>query len=166
MAGLVDVWYDSPDDLKVHSALHPRNPLCTLRRGTFTNADGRVFSDSGVSHNFVSRSFVESNGIECAPIKGVMHCAGSSKIASVGGMINARIVLKGLKADLKLLVIDPPPGLDMCLGDTWLNQHKAVIDYESQCLLLQKGKRKDRLLSMMSVRISLLLLPSLVLSAC
>ena len=55
------------------------------------------------------------------------------------------MVLKGLKADLKLLVIDLPPGLDVCLGDTWLDQHKAVIDYENRCLLLKKGKRKYRL---------------------
>ena len=44
-----------------------------------------------------------------------------------------------------MLMIDFPLGLDVCLGDTWLNQHKAVTDYDNRSLLLQKGKRKYRL---------------------
>ena len=71
-----------------------------------------------------------------------MKCAGSSNTPSVSGMISARMALKGLKADLKLLATDPPPRLEMCLGYTWLDQHKAVIDYNDGCLLLQKGRRK------------------------
>ena len=59
-------------------------------------------------------------------------------MAFLSGMVNKKMVLKGLKADLELLVIDPPPGLEVCLDDTRLDQHEAVIDYENRCLLLKK----------------------------
>ena len=74
---------------------HPCKPLRILMRGTFRNADARILSDSGASHNFVSQSFVESPGIKFTPARGVLHCAGSSITASVSGMIDRRMVLKG-----------------------------------------------------------------------
>ena len=33
-------------------------------------------------------------------------------------------------------------GVDLILGDNWLVQHKARLDFESKCCVFYKGRRK------------------------
>ena len=146
MTGLVDVWHDPPTKIEVSTAFCSPRSLRTAMTGTLNKLVARVFLDTGATHNFVSRAFVDSHNLESTVATASVHCAGNPEVISVSGMINARVTLKGIKSDMTLFIIDLPSGLDVCIGDAWLEQHGARIFYDERCVYLRKGKKMHRLL--------------------
>jgi hypothetical protein len=60
----------------------------------------------------------------------------------VSGCVHGKVRSQTMKADLRLYMIDLPPGLDVCLGDHWMHQRKAIMNYDDCCVHLMQGKAR------------------------
>ena len=136
----VDVWYDPAEEMKVSSAHDKVKALKTLLRGKIGKSDGKLFLDTGATHNFVSKDFVQRHNIDVQEADALVHCAGSTDTYELSGIVHLRVGIQNLKADLDFYVIELPPGLDACLGDTWLDRHEAQIIYR-QHIRMKRGTR-------------------------
>ena len=96
--------------------------------------------NTGAIHNFISRTFAEKYGLNVRPATASVHCTGSTEVKTVSHIVTARLHMQSLKCDESFLVMDLPPGLDACLGDSWLAKHHALWSYEHKCLRLKKEK--------------------------
>ena len=85
--------------------------------GAPSSSPAKVFLDTGSTHNYVSCAYVERHNLSITKTTGTVHCTGGAKTQPVCGLIHACLTLKGIKSELDLPVMDPPAGLEVCIGD-------------------------------------------------
>ena len=78
--------------------------------------------------------------IEASTVK--VACAGSSNTLEACGIVRCRMKLKMLNHDLLLHAIELPSDLHVCLGDSWLHEHGAILTYDEGFLQLRKGEEE------------------------
>ena len=136
---MMDIWYDPHQRVEVSSALYTK-PLSSVIPVRVSGHLSTLFFDTGATHKFISRTFAEKYGLNVRPATASVHCAGSTEVKTVSHIVTARLHMQSLKCDESFLVMDLPPGLDACLGDSWLAKHHALWSYEHKCLRLKRGK--------------------------
>ena len=108
------------------------------------DTDAHVLVDSGTTHSFISREFIERVGIEMRPTE-------CSIIVSLptGNSLIANRVYRGSKVaiashefEADLIVLDIH-GFDIILGMDWLAKHHATVDcYRKEVQFSQPGEPK------------------------
>jgi hypothetical protein len=110
--------------------------------GTIAGAPAQILLDSGAeAFNYISTAFCRRVGLALQPdkdsvtVKGVQESSGV-----VAGVCSAVMSLGTLKMMVKFVAIDLPAAFDVILGDAWLKQTKAKLDYAESCCTVRKGK--------------------------
>ena len=108
------------------------------------DTDAHVLVDSGATHSFISREFIERVGIEMRPTE-------CSIIVSLptGNSLIANRVYRGSKVTIArhefeadLIVLDIHD-FDIILGMDWLAKHHATVDcYRKEVQFSQSGNQK------------------------
>ena len=106
------------------------------------DTDAHVLVDSGATHSFISREFIERVGIEMKPTECSMVVSlptGDSRIANrVYRGSKVTIASHEFKADLIVLDIHD---FDIILGMDWLAKHHATVDcYRKEVQFSQPGE--------------------------
>lgn len=141
----MDVWYDSAENLRLNSALDKFKALRTLTRANIDKFDAHAFFDSGASADFIDKSHCDRKKLTVLPTSVSVRCAGADASIECIGMVKANLKLGPFREAWKFYVIDLPPGLDVCLSDSWLDEHGAILHYPHKYVQLKKGKKTCRI---------------------
>jgi hypothetical protein len=110
--------------------------------GTFLVANHLVviLFDSGASHTFISKNFVEKQCIPCTESREgfIIHSPGG-RIFTKDVAFHIPVTLAGREFPTNMIVIKGQD-LDVILGMNWLAQHKAIIDADLRTIKLSHGQ--------------------------
>ena len=107
-----------------------------------SKSTARCLIDTGASGtHYISKAFCNQIGLtfETQEPESVTMADGSS--IRIVGTVTVPIHIQSYRAKLPCYVMDMTPEYDIVLGDRWLIQNHAVIDYGGQTCSLQQGNR-------------------------
>jgi hypothetical protein len=115
--------------------------------GTFlvANHPADIIFDSGASHTFISKTFVEKYGILCTESREgfVIHSPGG-RIFTKEVAFHMLVTLVGRGFPTNMIVIKGQD-IDVILGMNWLAQHKAIINTDLRTIKLICGHEEIQL---------------------
>ena len=134
----VQVFYDPVrPQLNAFAETH----LHMMLQGTLSGAPVNILIDSGAGENFLSTSYATRVGFALQPSTSTITIAdGSIKIPV--GVCRVRLAVQGYSAHISCTVTDLPHQFDMILGNSWLQSHRAVLDWNSHTCCIQRGARR------------------------
>lgn len=106
--------------------------------------------DTGAEHTslapdgiFLSAQTATRNGLQVIPLQETVTLAGvGGQDCVVHGKARLTIRIGRLTEQVTALVMDMDEKLDIILGETWLDKHKAVLDYGSRaCMFVKRGRK-------------------------
>jgi len=133
------VYYDAPA-APIHTIASAANGhLSMLFDAHVGGARARVLMDSGASHNFISDAWVRRVGAHTTTAEGA-----SITLADGGALESTQICTVNLSLtpqphDVTCYVMTLAPTFDIILGESWLSQHGAVLDYEKRACVLRRA---------------------------
>ena len=117
---------------------------------TYVQVNGKHYAtdtliDTGATHCFVIKQFVESNGWQTEFEEGQVTCAGDSVI-QIQGLLKAKLQIQGFSSILDLPVMDLPSqgNTKIILGQSWLSNFKANIDFKNQCITYEQHGKGEK----------------------
>jgi len=141
------VYYDPPATLHATYALHEDSDEIVLT-GTagspllfdsqISGSAGRIKVDTGASHNFLRANFVQAAGIAITPSTHNIELADGTLVQAVG-TCKARVRIGRSNDILSFYVLNLSAEYDALLGEAWLKQRGATLDFATGCLILKKG---------------------------
>ena len=147
----MEVWYDSPklpvsalraDMMNFHD---DAKPLSMLFGGTLENKPANFLVDTGASHNFVDRSFAMKHKLTWLGESGEVNCGGRHT-AQISGTLETYAKVQGFASSQKFYVTDLPFSVDCIFGQTWLEDHKALVDYDKRVVRFRiRGQQRGYL---------------------
>jgi hypothetical protein len=115
--------------------------------GTFlvANHPAVILFDSGASHNFISKNFVEKYCILCTESREgfIIHSPGEW-IFTKEVAFHIPVILVGREFPINMIVIKGQD-IDVILGMNWLAQHKAIINIDLRTIKLSHGHEEVQL---------------------
>jgi hypothetical protein len=115
--------------------------------GTFlvANHPTAILFDSGASHTFISKTFVEKHCIHCTESREgfIVHSPGG-RIFTKEVAFHIRVTLAGHEFPTNMIVIKGQD-IDVFLGMNWLAQHKAIINMDLRTIKLSYGHEEIQL---------------------
>jgi hypothetical protein len=132
-----DLWYDPPDSPVTLNFSSPRggDALTMVFEGTVCQAPVHILIDSGASHNFISDALCEQLGLtlHCSP--GHVLCGGNTTVSSLGN-VDVPVQMQSYSETLRLIAfpVAACSAFQVVLGQSWLRQHGALIDYGHDCV--------------------------------
>jgi hypothetical protein len=115
--------------------------------GTFlvANHPAVILFDSGASHTFISKAFVEKYCILCTESREgfVIHSPGG-QIFTKEVAFHIPVILAGREFPTNMIVIKGQD-IDVILGMNWLAQHKAIININLRTIKLSRGHEEIKL---------------------
>lgn len=94
---------------------------------------------------FISHQLVQRHGFVVQPLQQQVkaHMSGiNGEQCQMYGTTRVTVKIGQMVSQVRALVLDMDDRLDMIAGETWLLQHKAVMDYSSKaCMFMRRGKR-------------------------
>jgi len=105
-----------------------------------TGAERTPIAPDGI---FVSQLFAHRHGFVVKPTTEHLQLSGiDGQSCAVYGTTRCTLKVGQLVSQVTAVVIEMDTKLDIILGETWLEQHKAVLDYGSKaCMFMRRGKR-------------------------
>lgn len=107
-------------------------------------AEGTALTDSGATGCFADSDFVEEHGIVLQETSRPVHLADGTIVVATH-QCTLTIWIQNFKTTVTCLVISLDRKFSVILGDNWLEQHKAKLDFSSKTLQVYK---KGKLLSL------------------
>ena len=122
--------------------------------GTFlvANHPAVILFDSGASHTFISKNFVEKHCIPCTESREefVIHTPGG-RIFTKEVAFRIPVTLAGWEFPTNMIVTKGQD-IDVILGMNWLAQHKAIINTDLRTIKLSHGHEEIQLSIPVAVR--------------
>jgi hypothetical protein len=115
--------------------------------GTFLVANHPVviLFDSGASHTFISKNFVENHCIPCIESReGFVIHSPRGRIFTKEVAFRIPVTLAGQEFPTNMIVTKGQD-LDVILGMNWLAQHKAIINTDLRTIKLSHGQEEIQL---------------------
>ena len=103
--------------------------------------DASVLMDSAASHCFVSYVFTNTFGLRVKNGSNTLVLGNGDEVPT-DGHIKVHVKIQQYQSQITCLVAKLSDGVDLILGNNWLVQHKARLDFESKCCVFYKGHRK------------------------
>jgi hypothetical protein len=97
-----------------------------------------ILMDSGAGDNFIDADLVKHLGLTVSPFHGSLETA-TGQVGAILGTCTAPIRIQQYRGKVSLLVCKLSSAFDVVLGDTWLVQHNACLDYADKSCVLRKG---------------------------
>jgi hypothetical protein len=126
-------------------ATTPEGELVMMGTFLVANYPEVILFDSGASHTFISKNFVEKHCIPCAESREgfVIHSPGG-QIFTKEVAFHIPVMLVGQEFPTNMIVIKGQD-LDVILGMNWLAQHKAIINIDLRTIKLSYGHEEIQL---------------------
>ena len=102
----------------------------------------RTLIDSGATDCFIAESFVRAHNVKVKPHNDSTLTLGDGASSSITGVAKLGIALQTYHARINFYITKLVAGTDIVLGDSWLKQTKAVLDYAQGMVKLVKGSKK------------------------
>jgi RNase H-like domain found in reverse transcriptase/Reverse transcriptase (RNA-dependent DNA polymerase)/Integrase zinc binding domain/Chromo (CHRromatin Organisation MOdifier) domain/gag-polyprotein putative aspartyl protease len=137
-----EVWYDRAAPV-LGLAAAASHGLTMHFKGQVAGQSTAVLIDSGASDIFVSSRFCTSLGVTVQGAAGqaVSLADGCARVAVQGTCI-LPLRVKNYRGKVRAYVLDSLlDGFDVILGDAWLREHAAVLNYRRRTLELHVGRR-------------------------
>lgn len=106
-----------------------------------TGAEETELAPDGI---FLSNKFAQRHGlvIRAMPSNEAEMTGIDGQPCKVYGTVRTTIKMGHMVSQIRALVIDMDDKLDLICGETWLQRHKAVMDYGSKvCMFMRRGKK-------------------------
>ncbi len=110
-------------------------------RATVALSDAHVLVDSGATGPFMSPGYAARLGLRITRCSDTLTLADGST-AAIHGTCTAKLSLGPFSSRVKFMVAPLSKQFDIILGNSWLQHHKAVMDYKDTSLTLFKGRRR------------------------
>lgn len=124
LSGLLSTLGQQTCDSQAPRACHPFT-LTGLLRGQPVH----VLVDSGATSDFVSASWLAQHGLEYATKKGSLRLANGQQVSTPGYVSQAHLIFGAYQTHRPLLVTDLHTTYDVILGQPWLREASASIDW-------------------------------------
>lgn len=115
--------------------------------GTFlvTNYPVVILFDSGASHTFISKNFVEKHCIPCTESREgfIIHSPGG-RIFTKEVAFHIPVTFAGREFPTNMIVLKGQD-IDVILVMNWLAQHRAIIDIDLRTIKLSHGHEEIQL---------------------
>jgi hypothetical protein len=115
--------------------------------GTFlvANYPAVILFDSGASHTFISKNFVEKHCIPCTESREgyIIHSPGG-RIFTKEVAFHISVTLVGREFRTNMIVLKGQD-IDVILGMNWLAQHKVIINTDLRTIKLSYGQEAIQL---------------------
>jgi hypothetical protein len=153
----VSVYWDRPVSTdpssgypQTHSAAALTHGLDMLFTGRVAGSDAQVLItaaniliDSGATAPFISPECADRLQLHIRRTRpgGVIRLADGTSVPSQGTCV-ATLTIGSFRSKLELIVAPLSQQFDVILGNSWLKQHDAVINYRDETVTLFRGTRK------------------------
>lgn len=111
---------------------------------TGVDVESKVLLDTGATDAFVNVEWLRRAGYDLEtclkPCKLVVRLADKSETTS-RGRIDLPLKLGSYRGKVRLIALDLGDGYDVILGDSWLREHKARIDYDKMACIVKAQNR-------------------------
>jgi hypothetical protein len=128
-----------------------------IMMGTFlvANYPTIILFDSGASHTFISKNFVENHCIPCTESREefIIHSPGG-QIFTKEVAFHIPVTLAGRELPTNMIVLKGQD-IDVILGMNWLAQHKAIINTYLRTIKLSHGHEEIQLSILVAVPLKL-----------
>ena len=141
------VYYDPPSrQEKLHATLlysteNDDEPLHMNFPGTVAGRQTKILIDTGASSNFMDYSMVRRLGLRVYGNTGVVLCGGKASVP-IKGQVNCLVNINNYRQRLYFNVTDLPVGHPVILGNSWIIEHSAILDYELMQLRFQHNLQR------------------------
>ena len=104
---------------------------------SLNNHPAVVLFDSGASHTFINKAFVEKHHLEVSALRA------SYAIQATGATQNTNLIARDVMLNLEDRKVGVVPlvledqGIDIILGVNWMKQHKVLIDVDNRILTIK-----------------------------
>ena len=129
-----NVWYEPPDScMSFNSHLTSPSSLLMTFSADIHGQPATVLIDSGATHGFISASLCHQLKLHIHQSPQVIQCGGNASVSSPGH-VNVFLQLGSYSETLRLIVLplSPSTSFHLVLGQLWLLQHRACVDYSSK----------------------------------
>jgi hypothetical protein len=115
----------------------PEGELVLAGMFSLNNHPAVVLFDSGASHTFISKAFVEKYHLEVSALRA------SYAIQATGATQNTNLIARDVMLNLEDRKVGVVPlvledqGIDIILGVNWMKQHKVLIDVDNRVLTIK-----------------------------
>lgn len=104
----------------------------------------KVALDSQASHSFMNSSLLKSQYFKVDEIKMDVKL-GNQSVASTSGMVKSKLLLGSFASRVQLHLLPLNNDFDIILGDDWLTQNKAILDFDTGMCKVKKGSKTHSL---------------------
>ena len=140
----IRVYYDAPGLVREKLSAIDENKLVFKLRGHIAGAPATVLLDSGASINFISEPFCKQHGLRVSPpVHGVEVEVANGKKLMACGTCTAQLELQGHRWNITAQVLpEMSNNVPIILGQKWLLQHNAVLNFVNRDCPVDCGKRR------------------------
>lgn len=115
--------------------------LLMQMEGSISNFRVKVVFDSAASHCFLSSTVVRTLGLKLDQATMEIRL-GNGEVIQSQGCIKTKLQIQGWSNTSLFHVMDLAPDIDVILGDVWLSDFSAQLDYENQQVRVKKGDKR------------------------
>lgn len=110
--------------------------------GKAANVESEFLFDSGASVNYISIAFARRCGLVVKPCDNQV-VLGNNEISKSHGVARVFIKLGNYQGPIECLVLtELISGIDVILGDGFMEAHKVKLDYDTHTCTLRKGRKR------------------------
>jgi hypothetical protein len=136
----VSIYFD-PAEIAATAAISKISSVSMLFTGLVNKAPATILLDSGASHSFVSNSLAAELKLKMLRATGSITTADGHSTAIIG-QCTCKIKLQQHTSVTPVYACALNDSFDVVLGDDWLTEHRAYLDFGSKTCVLQQGQKQ------------------------
>lgn len=104
-------------------------------------SEANILFDSGATHNFVTAEFCRTHGVVIEPKRSSVLLP-DNVVANDQGEAHVYVELGSFRERISCLVMTQLlPGVDVLIGNSFMDKHRVDLSYDKKRVTLKKGKR-------------------------
>jgi hypothetical protein len=111
-------------------------------RGQAGHVPANICFDSGANSVFVSQAFVERSGFSTKPCNSKQLTVANGQTSAITGMCELHLKIQSYQGKVQGFVTPLAGPYDIILGESWLKQQQAALDYGDKTITIRKGGGK------------------------